>query len=741
MIKRIVATALASTSLAMLLSGHAYAQSDYENERAQSRSAPSGLNEIVVTAQRREESLQDTSLSITALSGDSLQDRQIVSITGLAEAVPNVDLGVFGGSARFAIRGIGFDTINPGAEGRIAYHLDGIYIGRPAAQIGTFFDVERVEVLRGPQGTLYGRNATGGSINVISRKPEDYLGGYIRAGFGNYDALSLEGAVGGPLGEGVRARIAAKVGDRSGYGKNLTTGKDVDDSRSQSIRASLSFDVGSDARLDLIADYHRENDANYANHYLGDGNDFITPFGFVFGGTVPENSRDIDDPFDTINEREFWGVGGALEVGLGALTLKAITAYRDSEMYARSDLDVTSYPLAFIAFEEEAEQFSQEVQLSGEFDWGTFIAGAYYFDEKISGGSEVPISGIVFALPDVLLQGYAAYGDSHTKAAAAFGQVDLNITSSLTAIFGLRYSWERKSIDDYGQFDLSREYAVDNPPIPYVTRRDSTSDTAFTPKFGLEWRPVDDLMVYATVSKGFKSGGFNLGDNLPPFDPETIWAYEAGVKSTFANGRVRLNAAGFYYDYTNLQVSKVIANQVVIENAASSELYGFEADLTVNPIDGLTFDFSGALLHSEYNDFATPDPARPELVTPENPTGTVVLDGNQLTQAPKRSFTAGVEYEAYAGDVSIKPRVEVVYQSRMYFTPFNLERVSREPNTKLNAFLNLRQDALSVGFYVRNLTDRRTVGNALIASSLVGYPVVGTYDPPRTYGVQVGYEF
>ncbi len=736
--KRVYWTALLSSGVIAMSDGIAQAQSQAEANRD---STTDSLGAIVITAQRREESVQDAALSITALSGDTLLNRQITSVEALSKAIPNVDFGTFGGSARIAVRGIGFDTINPGAEGRIAYHLDGVYIGRPAAQIGTFFDVERVEVLRGPQGTLYGRNATGGSINVISRKPKDHLEGYVRAGYGNYDRMTFEGALGGPLAEGVRARVAVQAEDRDGYGTNLRTGNDIDDSRRWGVRGTLSFDLGPTATLDLTADYYRENDRNYGNHFLGAGNDFIPPVGLALGGTVPDKARDIDDVYEPRNRREFWGVAANFEAELGDLTLRAISAYRDSDMYLRTELDVTSLPLTLFDFTERAEQFSQEVQLSGDYSWGSFVAGVYYFDEKIFGGSEIPFSGLVFGMAEPLLEAYEAFGDTHTKAAAAFGQVDINVTDTLTAVVGLRYSWEKKSVDDYGQFDLSRLYAPDNSPLPIVSRQASTSDNSITPKLGLEWRPVDDVMVYATVSKGFKSGGFNLGDNLPPFEPETIWAYEAGLKSTFADGRVRFNAAGFYYDYSNLQVSKVIGTSVTIVNAAGSEIYGIEADLNVMPVDGLQFDISGALLHSEYKDFSTPDPARPELITPENPTGTVVLDGNQLTQAPKRSFSAGVQYEMEVGDMTITPRGELTYQSRVFFTPFNLDRVSRAPNTKLNAFLTIEKGPWTASLYGRNLTNRRTIGNALVASALAGFPVIGTYDPPRTYGIELGVRF
>ncbi len=701
----------------------------------------SGFGDIVVTAQRRAENVQDAALAITALGSDALTNRQITSVEALSKTIPNVDFGTFGGSARIAIRGVGFDTINPGAEGRIAYHLDGVYIGRPAAQLGTFFDVDRVEVLRGPQGTLYGRNATGGSINVITKKPTDTLDGYLNAGYGNYNRLTFEGAIGGEVVTGVRGRIAFKTEDHDGWGKNLASGSDIDNAQHRGIRGELSFDLASNVVLDLSADYYRERDRNYGNHYLGRGNAFISPVGLALGGTTPTDPRNIDDDVEPLNERDFWGTAARLTIDLGSLTVSSISAYRDSQYHLETELDVTSLPLSIFFFDEQSKQFSQELQLSGDYDWGKFIAGVYYFDEKIRGGSAIPFDGSIFGAPAGYLQGYAANGRTHTRAAAAFGQADIVLTDTLTFVLGGRYSWEKKSIDDYGQFDLSRAFSLSNPPIPYVTREDTTTNKAFTPKFGVEWRPQRDLLLYASISKGFKSGGFNLGDDLPAFEPETIWAYEAGLKSTVADGHIRVNLAGFYYDYSNLQVSKVIGTSVTIVNAASSRVYGLEGDINIIPFDGAQIDLSGAWLHSEYSDFSTPDPARPELITPANPTGTVVLDGNQLTQAPKYSIGSGAQYKFDLGSGALTARGEVTYQARTYFTPFNVEQASRAPNTKFNTFLTFEQDTWTLSLYGRNLSNKRTIGNALIASSVVGFPVIGTFDPPRTYGVQFGYKF
>ncbi|MBL4895071.1 MAG: TonB-dependent receptor [Emcibacter sp.] len=699
------------------------------------------IEDIVVTAQKSSENLQTVPIAITAMSGDKMARRQINGIEGLSSISPNVDFGTYGGVARLAVRGIGFDTINPGAEGRIAYHLDGVYIGRPSATLGTFFDIERVEVLRGPQGTLYGRNATGGSVNVIARQPTEELEGYIRAGYGNYNAVTFEGAVGGSLNDIIGFRIAGKTLDRDGYGKNIITGNDIDDAKQRAFRAIVTFDL-EDFQIKLSADYSHENDNNYGNHYFGPGNAFITPLGIELGGLVADSPRDIANESDPKNDREFWGISSEIEFMVSDITVKSITSYRDSMYRVDTELDQTSYPISTFIFDEEAEQFSQELQISGQLANTRFILGAYYFDEKITGGTHIPLSLRALGAPsDVILDGYHVSGNTHTQALAGFGQINIDLSDRTVLTLGGRYSWEKKDIDDYFQFDLVRAYIPGQAPLPVFTRQDSSSNTAFTPKIGMEFILTPDVMLYASISKGFKSGGFNLGDLEPAFQPEQIWSYETGLKGTWVDGRLRVNGSAFYYDYTNIQVSKVVGTSVIIENAASSEIYGIEAEITAIPVNNLQIDIAASWLQTKFKDFTTADPARPELITPANPLGEVNLSGNQLTQAPKFSVNAGIEYTWDIEDASLTLRGELKYQDRIYFTPFNIDAVSREPNTKFNAFLTYSNDIWTMSLYGRNLSNSTTVANSLVNSGLVGFPVSGSIDAPRTYGIQISRHF
>jgi iron complex outermembrane receptor protein len=384
-------------------------------------------------------------------------------------------------------------------------------------------------------------------------------------------------------------------------------------------------------------------------------------------------------------------------------------------------------------FTNSARQYSQEFQLSGNAGRLKYILGAYYFDERIDGGAFIPLNLQLLGGPNRFVQAFKGVGVVDTNAAAGFGQFDYDISDQLTLTVGLRYSWEKHKISDRANFNLTVPYPPEVDVSAPVRTGATSTDHSFTPKFQIAYKPRKDLMLYASASKGFKSGGFDIGSNNPPFKPETLWAYEGGMKGTFGDGRVRINAAGFYYDYTNIQVSKVVFNVVRIENAASSVVYGAEAELTVIPVDGLQFDATPAWLHTEYKNFTTANPSNP--LTPLD------QSGHQLIQAPEYSLKLGAEYNWDVAKGRMKLRGEMNYQSRIYFTPYNEEQLSRAPNTKFNAFLNYDRDRWEASLYVLNLTNKTTIANALASSALFGFPVLGTLEAPRTYGVKLGYRF
>jgi iron complex outermembrane recepter protein len=710
-----------------------------ETSKSASGGEMDSIPEIIVTAQKRTENLQDVPLAVTAVTGDSLQSRQVTGVGDLAAIAPNVNVGSFGGQARIAIRGIGFDTINPGSEGRVAYYIDGVYVSRPAAQFGTFFDVDRVEVLRGPQGTLYGRNATGGAISVVANQPTSVETGYTNITYGNYNTVRIDAALSGPLTDTIDARVAVSTNSHDGYNRNVYLDQPIDDANTRGIRGTVRFRPFDGFTWTLSADFYGEGDHNYGDHYLGVSHPGLIDAGVALGGTLPTNIRDINSPDEPENHRRIYGVTSTIAYDLGALSLKSITGYRGSDYTTITDLDNTNLQIAGpFTFFENAHQISQEFQAFGNAGPLKWIGGLYYFDEHIHGGSQIPLSLVLFGGPDLLQTGYAVAGLTHTQAEAVFGQLDFAVTDRLSLILGGRYGHEKVGIFDNSQFDLARPYVPNIPlnNLPGFPRSDSTDSNSVTPKASIQYKATDTIDLYATVSKGFKSGGFDLGVLATPYHPESLWDYEGGIKATTFSGRLRTNLSAFYYKYTNLQESIVNGTSVITENAASARLYGTELEFTVLPFAQVQIDGSFTYLNTKYNEFATIDPSAPQL-------GVQNLSGLQLTQAPELADNLGAQYQVPISQGEIILRGEANYVSRVFYTPFNNSAVSTPANVKANAFLTFKTNDQhwSSSLFVRNAFNKVTIANALIASSVIADPVIGTVSPPRTFGVTVGYRF
>lgn len=707
-----------------------------------SERARSVLEEVVVTAERRETRLQETPLAVSAMSGDDLSNRNVNTLQDVSFAVPGLQFGISTGQAHPSIRGIGASDIIFGADPRIAFYLDDVYIGRPEAQLGAFFDVDQVQVLNGPQGTLYGRNATGGALLVNSRRPTDTLDGYVNLTVGNYQTIASEAAISGPLSESFSARVAVRTLDRDGYGKNLTTGADIDDASQKSARVSLLWRAGANFDFLLQGDYHREDDRNYAQHYGGFGNigtPPIAPVGPVVGGTLPEiDTRNTTNRFDPFNDRKIWGVNGTATWRLGDVTLKSITAYRDLDATLLSIVDPSSLTLIPVYVIQTAQQKSEELQLIADFGRNHLTAGLLYFNEELEGQEPAGLNLLIFGGPDFLVQGVNQAGSVETRSAAAYVRYGYDFTDRLTLTVGGRYTDEKKEIFNQFGFDLATPFDPSNPitnqpPFPY---NDETTDSAFTPSGTLSYKFSDDVYGYVTATEGFKSGGFNIGVFQPAFEPEKIWDYELGLKSTLLDGRLQLNTAAFYYDYSNLQVAIVEGVQVIIQNAAKAKLYGGELQLIAAPTKALRLDLAVSALHSEYQDFATADPANPQ-------NGIQDLEGNQLTQAPNLTASVGAEYAWNTGAGTLSLRGEYRWIDDIFFTPFETKNAWSPSHSMGNVFLSFASASgrWNTTAFVRNVSDETVVADAYPTSLLIGTPINTNLEPPRTYGVKLGYNF
>ena len=733
---------------------------------AHAQTAP--LEEVVVTAQKRAGNLQDTPIAISAVTGDAIEKLNIDDIGAIAAANPSLVYSEAGGEAQLYIRGIGSNIFNIGADQSVATHIDGVYTGRANMGLTQFLDIDRVEILRGPQGTLYGRNATGGAINIISRAPTDEFEGYVSGLVGSFDRIDVRGAVAGPITENLSGRLAVRRLKDDGYTEDLDPqgGDKVDDNDLAALRGSLRWK--SDAlTATLIAEY-----SEFEN-----GNTSIFPIdntGLAESlGAKP--NRDIHKTYNntpSFHEWETGAVTGILDWTLTDTTnLNLTVGYRDWDSDFLFNTDGTEIEITRTTLSYESEQLSAELRLSGESGWGRWLVGAYWFDEDKYGALGLVRSG--FTPPAVLVpRSFIFRADGTGEATALFGQVDFKLADTWTLSAGLRYSDEKK-----GDFLRQSTLLPDNEllglftpnPIPDATpastRRVTRSWDAWTPRVGLEFRPSDDRLFYLTYSEGFKSGGFNdLSVVNPPFDPELVDSIEVGAKTEWLGGRLRANASAFYYDYTDLQVSVFASvgsiTTTFTTNAAEATVQGLELDLVAKVTESLDIAASLAVLDATYDRFVTPygSCTAVNVALDARCAGRVGLPrlidaaGNRLNNAPefKGSVSATYRFDLSGGG-SISLQGAAHHQGRVYFLPANTTVMSQSSYTLVDARIGYENESgdLAVGAFVKNLADEDYFHNIVQFTSTsdarkdvfaignaLGYPAAG-----RQWGVEVTYRF
>ncbi|MCY4478202.1 MAG: TonB-dependent receptor [Gammaproteobacteria bacterium] len=665
------------------------------------------LEEIIVTAEKREASIQDTALAITAVSGDLLENGGLDEIEDLSLDVPSLVFSRAGGEAQLYIRGVGTNLFGIGQDSSVAVHQDGVYQGRAQMGLNQFLDVERVEVLRGPQGTLYGRNATAGVINIIHRAPGDEPEGYVNLTLGNFNRYDGEAAYGGPIGENAGFRLAVRYGSDGGFTEDLDPrgGDEVDGGETMAARATLTFALSDTINAKIIGDY---------TDFDGD-NRTIRPRGNLHRSAAEgaQALPDFDQTRNEVDSFQQWTISGVTaevtaDLGTG-LTLTSITGYRQFEDSFRFNTDGTEVFITQTHFERDTDQFSEEIRLACDCEAYEWIAGLYYFTED---------KEEALGLPAINFGGaFNIFATNTTDAWAGFGELTWHFSDRLDGIVGVRYSSEEK--DDWnlrgltgGNFDGlfgpsdPRAFSFAFPP------RMTTDDwNAVTPKLGLKYDYSDDIMVYGTLTRGFKSGGTNSLSGDPAFDPEYLWSLEVGGKSTLADGRATANAAAFYYDYTDLQVSTFTEGTVSVTNAAEATVVGLEVDVSAALSDQFTWTASAMLLQAEYDEF----------ITRYGGGNGLVLDvaGNSLVNAPEVSLTSSLNYSAAIGPGEFSAIAQVAYRSAVYHSQFNETEVGQGSLMLANiragiTFLN----GVEVAFVARNLLGREYYQNSVRFTSL-----------------------
>lgn len=691
-------------------------------EPADPAPARGALEEVLITAQRVEERLQDVPISVAAITTKEMERRGIYNITDLPFNVPNLAMSAspMGGNSgtQIFLRGVGqFDYITT-QEPNVPIYVDGIYVARTAGSALDLFDIERVEVLRGPQGTLFGRNALGGAIQVITPKPTDELSGRARFTVGRYDRRDVEGTINLPIVEKVSARITAASLNRDGYGTLLPSGIDAADVNNDYVRGQIRFQP--DETLDIIlrADTFRRKGNMGLDTLVNVNIDDPGSVGVVFynmvlaaqGLPIIDENMVQDNPYIGLSSRtdedfsEVWGTSLEINKDFGGVQLKSLTAYRALSAHMAYDFDSTPYPLVEQNNVYDQDQISQEIHLSGKAmdDRLKWIIGGFYFKEDAFEHQHAILFQPVIVtgpgpydfVPDVTGGvDFQNVLDQKTTSYAGFGQLNYAITEKFSATVGLRYSHEKKELtSSFGMF------AIGN-----VRPEAETSDSwnNLSPKFGLEYHINDDAMVYVSASRGFRSGGFNGREFTPfspgSFDPEKIWAYEVGMKSEWMERRVRLNVSGYYYDYTDYQGNTLRNLAISTGNIASVEIYGMEIEGYARPVDDL--DIFVGIGYNE-NNITDVDPNAIITIRPDT----------QLPQSPKWTVALGAQYTiALSNWGTLALRGDYFYKSAHEFFLPNFPSEHQKGYSIVNSRVVLAPESgrWELHFFVQNLTDKK----------------------------------
>lgn len=709
--------------------------------------AQTTLEEVVVTATKRDSNLSDLAAAANVLGADAIGPGGVQTVRDMATEIPNLSIGDQFGFARVFMRGIGMTSIDIGGEGAVSFLQDGAIIPRPAAQLVGMFDLAQVEVLRGPQGTLYGRGATAGAINMVTAKPGDELGGYVNATVGNFGMNTLEGAVDVPMSDSLALRFATKIERRDGYGDNLFTGNEVDDRNANAYRATLAYNPDAAWDATLSYQYYEEDDNNYAFHYFGPSAGTaggLPPAVPVLGGRtvfdVGGTPYDIYSDQEAINERDGYVANLILNFDFSEnVSLRSVTSSQRMDRFLRDDLDSTEVNLfGRNDYTEESQSFGQEFTLNMERDSYSLLAGVMYFEEELFGEVRVPLTNICFLLApdlcgtpvgDAINSGqYLQDGDVDITAYAAFAEATIPLGEKFTLVAGIRYNYEER--------EGTGAFIFDAIGLNVPTNASADWDD-ITPRVTLEYRPNDDTLLYATYNQAFKSGVINTGSLSPPLDPETVDAFEIGYKGSAVEGRLNYALTAFLYDYQNLQISFVDETSTVSTvNAAEAENYGAELELTFAMSEALTVDFYATYLSAEYKDFINGDYA--------NGFALVDLSGNTLPNAPEYTLRLGVTYQAPLGNGNLRVRGEGYYQDDVFFTEWNRADATQEGYGLFNANADYSfgpEGKWMVSLWGRNLSDEEVISNNIITAPLYNSLRVGSMLPPRTFGVTGSYAF
>lgn len=618
----------------------------------QARQGASTLDDVVVTAQRRAQNSQDVGIALSVIGGEDLDEKGVNVVNDIENVVPNLEVdSQFGsGQPSFRIRGIGTREYSSNNSSTVGVYVDEVAHPYTITTQGAMFDIARMEVLRGPQGTLYGRNTTGGAVNIITNAPTADLRSGFTAEYGSYDRYKVEGYVSGQITEGLLGRLAAVTEQGGAWQYHRDTGQRLGDRDKTAIRGRLTWDAAPDVTVDLAATWAMDK---------SDG------LGFRLRGPYTVADGSITYPTDTAWRITGWQLspemaavsGRALgskpgrdndgldlaarvEADLGWATLNSVTAYQTFSRSEYNDWDGTRFNESDVYFYNDLEVLSQELRLSNEIGRLNWMVGAHYADESLDGGFYTQFRG---ANRELINTPY----EQSVQAMGVFTHNSLALTDRLTLVAGLRWEQEDRSLTTSGTRRL-------NMPVgPEVTYETDLSEV--TGRFGLEYDLADNAMLYASIARGVKSGGFTTynGTSATPFKPEIVIAYETGFKSDLFDNTLRLNGSVFFYDYENQQIQGLEYDREAgrlgkITNVPKSEIYGGEIELTWMPIDGLTLSQNFGYKEGEYTEYFAIDGAATDAANPVNGPWDVIISNDRSgepLQFPKYNYGGSVAYD------------------------------------------------------------------------------------------------
>ena len=691
------------------------------------------LAEVVVTAQRRSESLQRVPISVTAITLHKLAAANITSTADLAAVTPAITFSDVNGNLEPRIRGIGNSTAGASVENSVATYIDGVYLSSANGSLQNLDNIQQVEVLDGPQGTLFGRNATAGLVQILTKDPKSTFGGTAALTYSNYDTSRVDLYLTGPITKNVDADFAFYGSHQGqGWGTDLTTGAPTyKTDRDLAARSKWVAYLAPGTTLHVAFDYSEYSASNPSQTNVNGYQPTKATFTPAMQATIANNPYDEFDNVPVDRKLEDGGVSARLDQDLGSLTLTDIAAYRRNYYHGLYDADGTPNAVSAQEFDWNDAQVTNELQLaprdhSGPLQW---IAGLYYFDLD---SNYSPLDSITGGPP--AQTNANTYEYFTTQSVAGYGQATYEFLPQTRLTLGFRYTYEDRTRTG----DVVTEPPAGASTTKPISAGNITTDTP-TWRIALDHNFTDQILGYVSWNRGFKSGGFNpTSPTNAPYQPETLDDYEVGEKATLFDGRLRLNAAFFYYNYSNIQVNAILNGVGVIYNGAKAVDYG--ADVTFDYALSHDLTLSGGLvgLHDRFTDFpdAVVAEVKPGNVLTTNPVPQSAT-GNRLPFAPDLTANVSSDYRHPLELGAVDLFVSELYNSGYYTQPDNF--LSQTAFHMLNASLSFepRNSNVTLKVYGKNIL------NALVTDfkSVSSLGPLVSYEAPVTYGVQVAYRF